>query len=89
MIIPIVFGKGRSLFEDLRNRLSFTLLRVRQFDSGNVLAHLSSVPTVMTTASGLKAPSIASRKESKGSGPWHPTHPAIRDARLPTSGLLR
>lgn len=37
MIFPIVLGQGRSLFEDLRNRLSLTLLRVRQFDSGNVL----------------------------------------------------
>lgn len=37
MIFPIVLGQGRSLFEDLRSRLSLTLLRVRQFDSGNLL----------------------------------------------------
>jgi dihydrofolate reductase len=37
MIFPIMLGQGRSLFEDLRNRLALTLLRVRQFDSGNVL----------------------------------------------------
>jgi dihydrofolate reductase len=37
MNFPIVLGQGRSLFEDLRNRLALTLLRVRQFDSGNVL----------------------------------------------------
>jgi dihydrofolate reductase len=37
MIFPIVLGQGRSLFEDLRSRVSLSLLRVRQFDSGNVL----------------------------------------------------
>jgi dihydrofolate reductase len=37
MVSPIVLGQGRSLFEDLRTRVSLTLLRVRQFDSGNVL----------------------------------------------------
>ncbi len=37
MIFPIVLGQGRSLFENLRNRLSLTLLHARSFDSGNVL----------------------------------------------------
>jgi dihydrofolate reductase len=37
MIFPIVLGRGRSLFEDLRSPLSLALLRLRQFDSGNVL----------------------------------------------------
>jgi dihydrofolate reductase len=37
MICPIVLGQGRSLFEDLKNRVSLTLLRVRQFDSGNLV----------------------------------------------------
>jgi dihydrofolate reductase len=37
MVSPIVLGRGRSLFEDLRDRVSLTLLRVRAFDSGNVL----------------------------------------------------
>ncbi len=37
MIFPIVLGQGRSLFEDLHDRLSLTLLHVRRFDSGNVL----------------------------------------------------
>jgi dihydrofolate reductase len=37
MVCPTVLGSGRSLFEDLKDRLSLTLLRVRQFDSGNVL----------------------------------------------------
>jgi len=36
MVCPIVLGQGRSLFEDLEDRLSLTLLRVRQFDSGNL-----------------------------------------------------
>jgi len=34
MIVPIVLGQGRSQFEDPRNPLSPTLLRVRRFDSG-------------------------------------------------------
>jgi dihydrofolate reductase len=37
MVCPIVLGSGRSLFEDLKDRISLTLLRFRQFDSGNVL----------------------------------------------------
>ena len=37
MICPIAIGQGRSLFEDLKVRLSLTLAHVRQFDSGNVL----------------------------------------------------
>jgi dihydrofolate reductase len=37
MVCPIVLGQGRSLFEDLKNRVSLTLLRVRQFDSGNLV----------------------------------------------------
>jgi dihydrofolate reductase len=37
MVCPIVLGSGRSLFEDLKDRISLRLLRFRQFDSGNVL----------------------------------------------------
>ena len=37
MISPIVIGQGRSLFEDLKDRVSLTLLGVRQFGSGSVL----------------------------------------------------
>lgn len=37
MVCPVVLGQGRSLFEDLKNRVSLTLLRVRQFDSGNLV----------------------------------------------------
>jgi dihydrofolate reductase len=37
MIFPIVLGQGRSLFEDLKGRVPLTLLRVREFDSGNLL----------------------------------------------------
>jgi hypothetical protein len=33
----IVVGSGRSLFEDIKDRISLTLLRFRQFDSGNIL----------------------------------------------------
>ena len=44
MIFPIVLGQGRSLFEDLSGRLSLTLLRVRQFDSGNVLLTYRPTP---------------------------------------------
>jgi dihydrofolate reductase len=37
MVSPIVLGRGRSLFEDLEDRIRLTLLDVRPFDSGNVL----------------------------------------------------
>jgi dihydrofolate reductase len=37
MVCPIVLGSGRSLFEGLKGRIPLTLLRSRQFDSGNVL----------------------------------------------------
>ena len=37
MVCPVVIGQGRSLFEDLKERISLTLVRVRQFGSGNVL----------------------------------------------------
>lgn len=37
MICPIVLGQGRSLFEDLKDRVSLSLIRVRQFDSGNLV----------------------------------------------------
>ena len=37
MVCPIAIGQGRSLFEDLKHRLAFTLAHVRPFDSGNVL----------------------------------------------------
>jgi dihydrofolate reductase len=37
MVCPIAIGQGRSLFGDLKDRLSLSLVDVRQFDSGNVL----------------------------------------------------
>lgn len=37
MVSPILIGQGRSLFENLKDRVSLALLGVRQFDSGNVL----------------------------------------------------
>ena len=37
MICPIAIGQGRSLFEDLKVRLSLDVGRREQFDSGNVL----------------------------------------------------
>jgi dihydrofolate reductase len=37
MVCPIVLGRGRSLFEDLKDRVPLTLLRVRQFDSGTLV----------------------------------------------------
>jgi dihydrofolate reductase len=44
MIFPIVLGQGRSLFEDLKGCVSLTLLRVRQFDSGNLLLTYRPLP---------------------------------------------
>jgi dihydrofolate reductase len=37
MISPIVIGQGRSLFEDLKDRVGLSLAHVRQFGSGSVL----------------------------------------------------
>jgi dihydrofolate reductase len=37
MVCPIVLGQGRSLFEELKDRVALRLANVRQFDSGNVL----------------------------------------------------
>ena len=36
MVCPIAIGRGRSLFEDLKERLPLRLAHVRQFGSGNV-----------------------------------------------------
>jgi dihydrofolate reductase len=44
MICPIVLGQGRSLFEDLKNRVSLTLLRVKQFNSGNLVLTYRPLP---------------------------------------------
>ena len=55
MVCPIVLGQGRSLFEDLKGRVSLTLLRVRQFDSGNLVLTYRPSPHVMTTVGGLPA----------------------------------
>ena len=37
MVCPIAIGQGRSLFEDLKDRLALRLAHVRPFNSGNVL----------------------------------------------------
>ncbi len=37
MVFPILLGQGRSLFEDLEDRVSLSLLHVRQFNSGSLL----------------------------------------------------
>jgi dihydrofolate reductase len=44
MVCPIVLGSGRPLFEDLKDRIPLTLLRFRQFDSGNVLLTYRPTP---------------------------------------------
>lgn len=44
MISPIALGRGRSLFENLNERTSLTLLRVREFDSGNALLTYRPTP---------------------------------------------
>jgi dihydrofolate reductase len=44
MVCPVAIGRGRSLFEDLKERLPLTLAHVRPFDSGNVLLTYRSSP---------------------------------------------
>jgi dihydrofolate reductase len=53
MVCPIVLGQGRSLFEDLKDRVSLTLLRVRRFESGNLVLTYRPSPRVITTLTGL------------------------------------
>jgi dihydrofolate reductase len=45
LVCPIALGQGRSLFEDLKDRVALTLAHVRQFDSGNVLLTYRPRPT--------------------------------------------
>jgi dihydrofolate reductase len=45
MICPFVLGQGRSLFEDLRNRVSLSLIRVRRFGSGTSYSPTDRRPT--------------------------------------------
>jgi len=44
MVSPVVIGQGRSLFEDLKDRLALELFHVRRFDSGNVLLNYRMAP---------------------------------------------
>jgi dihydrofolate reductase len=44
MDCAIVLGSGRSLFDHLENRISLTLLRVREFNSGNALLTYRPAP---------------------------------------------
>ncbi len=44
MVCPIVLGQGRSLFEDLKSRVSLSLIRVRRFDSGNLVLTYRPAP---------------------------------------------
>lgn len=37
VVIPVILGKGRTMFEGLINRLRLKLIRSRAFDNGNVL----------------------------------------------------
>jgi dihydrofolate reductase len=56
MVCPIVLGQGRSLFEDLKERVSLNLLRVRRFESGNlVLTYRPSgvTPDALAPSSGM------------------------------------
>ena len=44
VMIPVVLGKGRTMFDGIKDRLSMTLTKTRAFANGNVL--LCYVPTV-------------------------------------------
>lgn len=43
MVYPVVLGRGRSLFQGIKDRLHLKLLKTRTFKSGNVLLHYQSV----------------------------------------------
>ena len=36
VVVPVVLGKGRTMFEGVSNKLSLTLTQTRTFDNGNV-----------------------------------------------------
>jgi dihydrofolate reductase len=44
MVCPIVLGQGRSLFENLKHRVSLSLVRGRQFESGNIVLTQGPLP---------------------------------------------
>ena len=44
LVCPIVLGRGRSLFEDLKDPVELRLAHVREFDSGNVLLTYRASP---------------------------------------------
>jgi dihydrofolate reductase len=44
MVCPVVLGQGRSLFEDLKSWVALELVRVRRFDSGNVVLTYRPTP---------------------------------------------
>jgi dihydrofolate reductase len=46
MISPIALGQGRSLFEDLKDRVALSLADVRQFGSGSVLLTYRPSPSL-------------------------------------------
>jgi dihydrofolate reductase len=45
VINPLALGQGRSMFETLASRVSFTLARTRTFQNGNVLLCYSPLPS--------------------------------------------
>ena len=43
MVNPIILGRGRSIFQGIKDRLNLKLMETRKFKSGNVLLHYQSV----------------------------------------------
>jgi dihydrofolate reductase len=43
MVNPIILGRGRSIFQGIKDRLNLKLLETRTFKSGNVLLHYQTV----------------------------------------------
>lgn len=39
MVMPVVIGKGTTLFKGIENKLKLELIKTRQFKSGNILLH--------------------------------------------------
>ena len=64
MIRPIVLGQGRSLFEELKARVSLTLLRLRQFDCNLLLTYRPTPGALSDACSGT----ISARPRGKEQG---------------------
>jgi dihydrofolate reductase len=44
VVIPVVIGKGRTMFEGLKEKIPLKLIKTRTFSNGNVVLHYEPIP---------------------------------------------